>query len=367
MAMTEATLAKARKMAEYLRSNPDKAFSSPILSHIVGEITPSRARTIMRAYKDLPEGKDVNSIDHVGFYVGKNPYEKIDEMVIEYMKNKAGIKMNAYDIEKELKIEDFAFRTAIRRITKNPEYQGCIISDFRGYTWVGPAEPKKPTYDRYPETKNDEGYNDPTAYKAMAEARKVNHAGEVWNIRNTLNGEDIYLIVSSLDKSAVGIRLYRNPVGLVIPFEVKIGDYVFTGDAMRLSSFSTSRLSSQLTTLTDIKFKNIKAMVANALDVAVREKVVEKKVEVPVEKVVEKEVKVEVPVEKIVEKEVKVEVPVEKIVEVPAASDDKLIAVLQAQIDIYKDIIDRVLPHKYDFSKWGTASSVDEILPKTIA
>ena len=44
-------------------------------------------------------------------------------------------------------------------------------------------------------------------------------------------------------------------------------------------------------------------------------KVVEKIVEVPVEKIVEKEVRVEVPVEKIVEKEVRVEVPVEKIVE----------------------------------------------------
>ena len=44
-------------------------------------------------------------------------------------------------------------------------------------------------------------------------------------------------------------------------------------------------------------------------------RVVEKIVEVPVEKIVEKEVRVEVPVEKIVEKEVRVEVPVEKIVE----------------------------------------------------
>ncbi|MDE5991161.1 MAG: hypothetical protein K2H36_06230, partial [Clostridia bacterium] len=47
--------------------------------------------------------------------------------------------------------------------------------------------------------------------------------------------------------------------------------------------------------------------------------VIEKIVEVPVEKIVEKEVKVEVPVEveKVVEKEVVKEVPVEKIVEVP--------------------------------------------------
>ena len=37
--------------------------------------------------------------------------------------------------------------------------------------------------------------------------------------------------------------------------------------------------------------------------------------EVPVEKIVEKEVRVEVPVEKVVEKEVRVEVPVEKVVE----------------------------------------------------
>ena len=44
-------------------------------------------------------------------------------------------------------------------------------------------------------------------------------------------------------------------------------------------------------------------------------RVVEKVVEVPVEKIVEKEVRVEVPVEKVVEKEVRVEVPVEKIVE----------------------------------------------------
>ena len=43
------------------------------------------------------------------------------------------------------------------------------------------------------------------------------------------------------------------------------------------------------------------------------EKIVEKRVEVPVEKIVEKEVRVEVPVEKVVEK--RVEVPVEKIVE----------------------------------------------------
>ena len=60
------------------------------------------------------------------------------------------------------------------------------------------------------------------------------------------------------------------------------------------------------------------------------EKIVEKevRVEVPVEvekiveKVVEKEVRVEVPVEKIVEKEVRVEVPVEKVVEVLPPPDD---------------------------------------------
>jgi hypothetical protein len=45
------------------------------------------------------------------------------------------------------------------------------------------------------------------------------------------------------------------------------------------------------------------------------ERVVEKVVEVPVEKVVVKEVRVEVPVEKVVVKEVRVEVPVERIVE----------------------------------------------------
>ena len=60
---------------------------------------------------------------------------------------------------------------------------------------------------------------------------------------------------------------------------------------------------------------------ADAEQVKVVEKVVEKRVEVPVEKVVEKvvEKRVEVPVEKVVEKVVEkiVEVPVEKIVEVP--------------------------------------------------
>jgi hypothetical protein len=45
------------------------------------------------------------------------------------------------------------------------------------------------------------------------------------------------------------------------------------------------------------------------------ERVVEKVVEVPVEKVVVKEVRVEVPVEKVIVKEVRVEVPVERIVE----------------------------------------------------
>jgi predicted flap endonuclease-1-like 5' DNA nuclease len=65
------------------------------------------------------------------------------------------------------------------------------------------------------------------------------------------------------------------------------------------------------------------------------EKIVEKKVEVPVEKIVEK--RVEVPVEKIVEKivEKKVEVPVEKIVE-KKVEDLTRINALQSEIDSFK-------------------------------
>ncbi len=59
----------------------------------------------------------------------------------------------------------------------------------------------------------------------------------------------------------------------------------------------------------------IEKVIEKVVEVPV-EKVVEKVVEVPVEKIVEKVV--EVPVEKVVEKVVEVEVPVEKIVEVPA-------------------------------------------------
>jgi len=60
----------------------------------------------------------------------------------------------------------------------------------------------------------------------------------------------------------------------------------------------------------------------NKNNINIEKIVVEKIVEVPVEKIVEKEVIVEVPIEKIVEKEVIVEVPIEKIVEVPVNNEE---------------------------------------------
>lgn len=195
----------------------------------------------------------------------------------------------------------------------------------------------KETFDRYnPIKKNDEGYSDHTAGKAIQMIDDINgyqKPGEIWSSTYS-NGNRVNVVVIQsfkdgfctcfeVKKDPAGMGKLYNPIYCVC-IDLYTKEYV---DCRRAMSRPTRYLTERVG-----EVKNFAAIINKYC--FLHEMLVEKIVEV--EKVVEKPVEVvkEVPVEKIVEKPVEVikEVPVEKSIE-PVD-----VALLRQKAEIYEKL-----------------------------
>lgn len=195
---------------------------------------------------------------------------------------------------------------------------------------------KEEVVERYPDHKNDEGYNDFTAaptLKSMDDIYGAFEPGDVWSVTTAYGPEVEFLVLRSYKGWVTGLMLCDNmaeynPVHCVcVNFKGK--QFV---DCRRIQTKPSKYFVEKK--FDTINFAAVKRKLSFLLciepEVKEVEKVVEKKVEVPVEVIKE--------VEKVVEK--RVEVPVEKIVEVPIDKgvDAVDLALAKKEADIYKTI-----------------------------
>lgn len=201
----------------------------------------------------------------------------------------------------------------------------------------------KETFDRYnPVKKNDEGYSDNTAGRAIQTVDNINgyqKPGEIWSSTYS-NGNRVNVVVIQsfkdgfctcfeIKKDPAGMGKLYNPIFCVC-VDLYTKEYV---DCRRAMSKPTRYLTEKVG-----EVKNFAAIINKYcfLHEMLVEKVVEveKKVEVPVEKVVEK--KVEVPVEVIKEVPVVKEIPVVKEVPVEKSIEPVEVALIRQKAEFYE-------------------------------
>lgn len=242
------------------------------------------------------------------------------------------------------------------------------------YIW----KPSKPIYS---EMKNNEGYADKTAGKAIAHVMTENNGrwpmrqrfGEVWSVTEKSQDKEGILVVSAKGGTVLCYKVYRvrkrfmNPDYIVSWADKNGWHYISTLNIENVSDMTIAKKLYELDTETKkhIRGKIVEAFGTNIFDTVEVIKEVEKPVEVvkeiekPVEvvKEVEKLVEVEKPVEvvKEVEKLVKIEIPVEKIVERPTDPREIEIAVLKAKNEIYEQLI-------FGAKRKERSSSKDEVI-----
>lgn len=216
-----------------------------------------------------------------------------------------------------------------------PKYPDNAFSIPRkGYEWVEvknppeikAAESKAEPTDKYGPNKNSEGYSDPTASKAIRNVEKserinsfkevhLEQPGEIWEYENgyynaTSRVDTMLLVLTSAGNSVCGldVRLVDERYNKEYCAPINLKGKMYYVDCRRIFSKPVKSLDCRKAWLAEEAFKEIKTQIATCL--GLEPVVVEKTVEVPVEKVVEKTV--EVPVEKIVEKTVEVPVMVDR-------------------------------------------------------
>lgn len=205
-------------------------------------------------------------------------------------------------------------------------------------------EPKKPEEsDRYNLPRNSEGYMDTTMSEAIKRAMiKYNDhlPGEIW-IHKRMNGGKIPKIILSISGQFAYCISVFGKSNQSSDFKVKTRNGITKFVSMdRLERIRLKELEERDDIVSNRSMADLKLHLGALFNIAV----IEKEVEVPVEKEVIKEVEkiVEVPVEKEVIKEV--EVPVEKNCE--PVIDSFEFEICKRERDIYKDIVDRLLPSK---------------------
>lgn len=187
-------------------------------------------------------------------------------------------------------------------------------------------EPEKPVREthspflknRYEKTnKNNEGYLDMTAKSAISNVNGTANKdwidpdpGEIW-LTEESSGKNSYFFVLSSDSGVVpGIKLYDiketiNPETIARSIRIKLGAVTYIGDCARITYKPKKYLVRRARAFQPDEIGKVRKEVADALGIIFFRT---EKVEVPVEKVVEKVVEKEVPVEKIVYRD-KEEVP----------------------------------------------------------
>lgn len=272
--------------------------------------------------------------------------------VLGVLKRNPGEYHKSSEMAESLGVNTNSLKTFISKTLK-AKYPQIVSAHTKGYAWIEetkvepaevaetkPVEDPKKTERYLDPKKNDEGYKDTTAASATTKSFGKVLAGEIWQYKSQVSGpEDIVLVISSTNNTAVVLRMYeaesygvqpRYPVTIMYDGKRYIGDAALP--SWRSQKFFVKKVSE----MTPSQMQFAKHMLARALAIPMETKVVEK----PVEKI--RIVEKPVVKEKIVEKPVEVEKVVEKIVEKPVG-DPVEFAVLKAERDIYEGLFTRFM------------------------
>lgn len=230
---------------------------------------------------------------------------------------------------------------------RNPEIRYKRAYGVGSYYWW-----EEPVKDKYPAPKNNEGYYDTTASAAIEKVDRelerkaaLPKMGEVWSARHASGSVDLFYILWATDTQASGIYLDMNaetapkPTNENVALTNRIFATLASHKIICIATKPIKYLIEKVGETNAIVSSRVKNTIARQLDiqpvVKYKEKIVEK--EIPVEKIVEKIV--EKPVEKTVYRDRQENVP-----EWYVNKKDAVITDLLHQIDIYKDMIDRLAP-----------------------
>ena len=257
--------------------------------------------------------------------------------VLGVLKRNPGEYHKSSEMAESLGINTNSLKTFISKTLKS-KYPQIVSAHAKGYAWIEPEMKVEPAKDpketeRYLDPKkNDEGYSDTTSHVASKAFGKA-LAGEVWRTYKSaaINAEDLLLVLSSTETTAVVLKFYDPASGYNAryPVTVNYDGKRYVADASMPYWRSQKYFCKKVCEMTPTQMAFAKKMLARALAIPTETKIVEK----PVDKIKI----VEKPVEKIIEKPV--EKVVEKIVEKPVGDPVEL-AVLRAERDIYKSMFE---------------------------
>lgn len=271
------------------------------------------------------------------------------DYVVTLLKTKPGVKHTGNEISKALGISNSAKACMMHKLTKkHPEIKYVRSRGVGSIYWW-----EEPVKDKYPAPKNNEGYYDTTASAAIEKVDRelerkaaLPKMGEVWSARHASGSVDLFYILWTTDTQASGIYLDMSVETVPNPTtdeRVALTNRIFATLANHkiicVATKPIKYLIDKVGETSAIVSSRVKNTIARQLDiqpvVKYKEKIVEK--EIPVEKIVEKIV--EKPVEKTVYRDRQENVP-----EWYVNKKDAVITDLLHQIDIYKDMIDRLAP-----------------------
>jgi hypothetical protein len=276
--------------------------------------------------------------------------------VLTLLKAKPGERHTGREICNGLGISMNAKACMMRKLmAKYPEIGYFRSKGVGSYYWWEPVVDKKekPVEDKYPAPKNNEGYSDPTASAAIDKVDKeierkasLPKMGEVWSAKHQSGSIDLFYILWSTDTQASGIYLDSDGWVLDADQNVALTNRIFATLANHkiicVATKPIKYLLDKVGETNGIVMSRVKNTIARQLDIkpVVRYEEKEKIVyrEKPVEKIVTKVV--EKPVEKIVYRDQAVADIPETYVHVK----DAIINDLLHQIEIYKDMLDRLIP-----------------------
>jgi hypothetical protein len=260
-------------------------------------------------------------------------------------------------------------------VKKKPVTRDGQNGTFVGYYWTGKLDPADDIGNVEPEQKssrkNKEGYQDMTACKAIENCEKATlpattlvsskyagkdgHRplpGDIWLTSTSSKAEEYFLVLSNHDNTNTisGLRLSKETpaVKKLIPIPFDFSIVMDNGDAMIAdASMVTYKWRKYMTKLVeaisdnDLNILKGKIRVSLGITEATRVEYVEKPVYKYKEKIVEK--KVEVPVEKIVYADKPVEIETPKIPEGCVSEEAFNAALLRQERDIWKSVAENLM------------------------
>lgn len=274
--------------------------------------------------------------------------------VLTLLKSKPGVKHTGNEISKALGISNSAKACMMYKLAqKHPEIKNIRSRGVGSiYWWEGSVK------DKYPAPKNNEGYYDTTASAAIEKADRelerkaaLPKMGEVWSARHASGSVDLFYILWATDTQASGIYLDMSaetapkPANENVALTNRIFATLASHKIICIATKPIKYLIEKVGETNAIVSSRVKNTIARQLDIKPviryeeKEKIVYREKEVPVEKIVEKVVEKEVPVEKVVYRDRQENVP-----EWYVNKKDAVISDLLHQIDIYKDMINRLAP-----------------------